>query len=59
MMKTTRNAYKFTNRTTALSFRYDRCTQPMRVILGDDDMFWVVTPADAERLLHAGYEIAD
>lgn len=57
-MITTRNAYKFRSRTHALSFCYERCTAPMRVILGDDDLFWVVTPADAERLLRAGYEIA-
>ncbi len=57
-MITARTPYKFHSRTYAFSFRYDRCVEPMRVILGDDDLFWVVTPADAERLLRAGYEIA-
>ena len=28
------------------------------VILGDDCMFWVVCPADASRLIKAGYEYA-
>ncbi len=28
------------------------------VILGDDCMFWVVCPADALRLIKAGYEYA-
>jgi hypothetical protein len=47
-MITTRIPYKFHSRTRAFSFR-DHCAVPMRVILGDDEMFWVVTPADAER----------
>jgi hypothetical protein len=57
MKTTTRTAYKFHSRTRAFAFR-DHCVALMRVILGDDDLFWVVTPADAERLLRAGYEIA-
>ena len=57
-MNATRTAYKFHSRTRAFAFCYERCSAPMRVILGDDDMFWVVTPADAERLLRAGYELA-
>jgi hypothetical protein len=58
-MNTTQTAYKFRSRDHALSFRYERCVVPMRVILGDDELFWVVTPAEVERLLAAGYEIAD
>lgn len=57
-MKITQAAYKFRSRNHALSFCYERCNAPMRVILGDDQLFWVVTPADAERLLRAGYELA-
>jgi hypothetical protein len=57
-MNTTRSAHKFHSRTRAYSFCYERCIVPMRVLLGDDDMFWVVTPAEAERLLRAGYELA-
>lgn len=33
--------------------------KPQRVILGDDMKFWVVCPADAERLYRAGYEYAE
>lgn len=36
----------------------DKATKPMMVILGDDDKFWVTTPANAERLHRAGYEYA-
>jgi len=57
-MKLRRTAYKFESRTLAYSFCYERCSVPMRVILGDDDLFWVVTPADAARLVSAGYELA-
>lgn len=57
-MITIRNAHRFRSRTYAFTFCYERCTTPMRVVHGDDDMFWVVTPADAERLLRSGYEMA-
>jgi hypothetical protein len=56
-MITTRTSYKFHSRTRAYSF-CDHCVVPMWVILGDNDLFWVVTPADAYRLLRAGYELA-
>jgi hypothetical protein len=36
----------------------DRAIKAMMVILGDDERYWVVTMADAERLLRAGYEVA-
>lgn len=32
--------------------------KPLRVMLGDDERFWVVTPADAQRLERMGYEYA-
>ena len=32
--------------------------KPMRVVLGDCPEYWLVTPADAERLVRAGYEYA-
>gem|GEM_PF-1811588 len=35
---------------------YGHSTKPMRIILGDYPEYWVVGPADAERLLRAGYE---
>ncbi|MCG3138814.1 MAG: hypothetical protein HJJLKODD_02683 [Phycisphaerae bacterium] len=40
----------------------DHAVKPMLVMLGDNDgenyEFWVVTPADAQRLERAGYEYA-
>ncbi|MDO9053398.1 MAG: hypothetical protein Q7U37_05650 [Gallionella sp.] len=39
----------------------NRCIKPHWVVLGDNDgengEYWVVTPADAQRLEHAGYEM--
>lgn len=29
------------------------------VILGDNDWFWIVCPADADKLIKAGYELAE
>lgn len=49
-------AYKFRELGLALSFQ-ERCLRPMRLVLGDDEMFWVVTPADAARLERGGYEL--
>lgn len=37
----------------------NHCVNPHRVILGDDMKFWVVCPADAERLYRVGYEYAE
>jgi hypothetical protein len=34
------------------------CETPYRVILGDHPCVWVVSPADAERLVKAGYDYA-
>jgi hypothetical protein len=39
----------------------NRCVKPHWVVLGDNDgetgEYWVVTPADAQRLERAGYEM--
>lgn len=39
----------------------NRCIKPHWVVLGDNDgengEYWVVTPADAQRLERAGYEM--
>ena len=43
--------FKMTSREVA--FRWSQW-----VILGDDGLFWVVTPADFERLIRVGYEAA-
>lgn len=50
------NMFKFNNESTALSFRF-RCSVPMRVVLGDDDCFWVTTPAVAARLEAGGHTV--
>jgi hypothetical protein len=42
---------------TARSICYEHSARPMRIILGDHPFYWVVTPADAERLVRAGYEL--
>lgn len=49
--------FAFTLDTAAWSF-CDGCHKPHRVILGDSERFWVVTPAEAARLVKAGYEYA-
>ncbi len=50
--------FRFSSLELAKSFA-DNATQPQRVILGDHPEIWVVTPADAERLVRAGYEYAN
>ena len=39
----------------------DHCVKPHWIVLGDHDgetgEYWVVTPADAQRLVRAGYEM--
>jgi hypothetical protein len=37
----------------------NRTAMASAVVLGDDGRFWVVTLAEMERLLRAGYELAD
>lgn len=54
----TRNPiYRFRNLGRARSW-VDHGPKPQRIMLGDDERFWVVTPADAARLEHQGYEFA-
>ena len=50
--------FNFTSQAMANSFAC-RCQKPHRVILGDHPRYWVVSPADAERLTTAGYEYAE
>jgi hypothetical protein len=52
------HGYRFTSLAIANEFS-NGCLKPHRVILGDHPSFWVVCPADAERLLRAGYEFAE
>jgi hypothetical protein len=43
------------------NFHADHCVKPHWIVLGDNDgesgEYWVVTPADAQRLERAGYEM--
>ncbi len=48
---------KFTSLSLAGAYA-NRCVKAHVVILGDDRRFWVVTMAEAARLLKAGYEVA-
>lgn len=48
--------YKFHHLGTARAF-VDRAIKLWQIVLGDDEMFWVVTPAHAARLERAGYEV--
>ncbi|HEX2908750.1 MAG TPA: hypothetical protein VHO69_17900 [Phototrophicaceae bacterium] len=50
--------YKFNNRQNAFEFA-NRCTKIMLVLLGDDGLFWVTAPAQAERLHRQGYQYAE
>lgn len=53
--------FRFNTLTSAKAFQA-RANDIMMIVLGDHDDeqggFWVVTPADAARLEHAGYEMA-
>jgi hypothetical protein len=48
--------FKFGHLANARSFS-DRARKPMLVILGDDELFWVVSLALGDELVKAGYEI--
>lgn len=49
---------KFRCYANAKSFS-ERTIKASAIILGDDGLYWVVTLAEMERLLRAGYELAD
>ncbi|WP_155831794.1 hypothetical protein [Hylemonella gracilis] len=49
--------FKFTKLANARSFA-NRAEKLMMIVMGDDERFWVTTPAHAERLVKAGYEYA-
>jgi hypothetical protein len=52
------STFKFNTLAKARAFR-DRATKAMVIMLGDDKLFWVVTPADADRLAKTGYSFVD
>ena len=41
----------------ARSACYEHSVKPSRIVMGDCPWYWVVSPADAERLTKAGYEL--
>ena len=43
---------------TAEYVRFEHSLRPTRIILGDHSWYWIVSPADAERLMNAGYNFA-
>lgn len=47
---------QFRNLSLARSLR-DTASVPLMVILGEDEKFWLVCPADASLLQQAGYEL--
>jgi hypothetical protein len=49
--------YRFRTLGNAQSW-VDHGVKPQKIILGDDETFWVVSPADASRLERRGYEYA-
>lgn len=48
--------YKFNTLKSALGF-LDQCQKSMVIVLGDDDLYWVVTFSAAQKLEKKGYEI--
>jgi hypothetical protein len=49
--------FKFNSLAAATSFA-NRTIKPHAIILGDDELFWVVSLSTMERLLRQGYELA-
>lgn len=49
---------RFTRRDLAFSYA-QRAEKPLWVMLGDDERFWVTTPANCARLEQLGYQWAD
>ena len=35
---------------------YNHSVRPTRIVLGEEGWYWLATPADASRLVKAGYE---
>lgn len=51
------NTYKFESLRNATEF-VNRAKKIWMIVLGDDEMFWVVRPVDAARLGRQGYSLA-
>jgi hypothetical protein len=50
--------FRFSDRTQAFSFAAG-AQEALGVMLGDDERFWVTTPANCGRLQRMGYQRAD
>ncbi len=50
--------FKFNTLVNAKDF-VNRAIKIWMIVLGDDELFWVVTPAQAAKLVKQGYELAD
>ena len=53
--KVIKYATKFKNEQCALN-RFNTTLKPRRLVLGDNNEYWLVTPAEAELLVKNGYE---
>lgn len=42
----------------ASDFVNNHAIRPFRIILGNDEKYWVVTPREAEKLIKQGFEYA-
>ncbi len=51
------SAYAYQSLANARSVCYEHSVKPSRIVMGDFPYYWVVSPADAERLVRAGYEL--
>lgn len=56
-LTTANGVYRFRCLANARGFQ-NRATKSMGIVMGDDGLFWVVTPAMFAKLLRGGYEAA-
>jgi len=49
--------FKFNSLKSAQSFA-DKAIKPQAIILGDDNLFWVVSLREGQKLVKQGYEVA-
>ena len=53
------STYSYQSIANARSACYEHSVKPARIVHGNYPYYWVITPADAERLIRAGYELAE
>ena len=56
--KTGETIFRFNTLGAAKSFT-NHAMKIWQIILGDDELLWVVTPAHATKLVRQGYELAE